>query len=262
MLCLLFIFNVSVWAEDEKTFPPPLIHPTTGRADLVELIGERAITVLDRIQKGERCPPGSTICTCGWGANGFPLSERHSLGEHVGKLSVVTEEEADFLFEMLKNQAHVPFKYPWDGCYARATHMSLLMERMGVISGKIWVGGGLKVQTRVGEVNWKYHVASVILVKGSDGQVRPMVMDPSLFSRPVSPGKWTEKQNAKDLPVYTNRFPYWPDKGGKIPADRTNWELQDIEHAQYTMNFYRKKLDNKDNTPPTTWESIKFDWGF
>ena len=84
------------------------------------------------------------------------------------KISVLTEETAEKIFKEMAEQKHIPFCYPEDGCYARAHEMTRLMEKKGVIAGKVFIEGDLKVETTnspKGYVEWWYHVAPLVAIK-------------------------------------------------------------------------------------------------
>lgn len=91
----------------------------------------------------------------------------------------------------------IPFLYPDDGCWARAHEMCRLMIAMGLKPRKVWIQGGLHVSTRNNpscNVSWGWHVAPTLCVRGRGifgfffGRER--VIDPSLFTQPVSKATW------------------------------------------------------------------------
>jgi len=43
-----------------------------------------------------------------------------------------------------------------------------------------------------GRVQWRYHVAPVLLVRDAQGDVQEMTLDPILFDRPVSVKDWQD----------------------------------------------------------------------
>ena len=45
-----------------------------------------------------------------------------------------------------------------------------------------------------GYVEWDYHVAPTVPVVGKDGKTRPMVIDPSIATTPITPAQWTALQ--------------------------------------------------------------------
>lgn len=93
----------------------------------------------------------------------------------------------------------IPFLYPEDGCWARAHEMCRLMINMGLTPKKVWIEGDPYVTTlRVSTKNspycgvwWYWHVAPTLCVRGPGlFQTQEMVIDPSLFSTPVSTATW------------------------------------------------------------------------
>lgn len=131
------------------------------------------------------------------------------------ELTVLSPERAREIFTTLKNDEDNSFNYPADGCYARAHRMAMVMDEMGVISGKAFVEGELFVQTSMGEIGWTYHVASLVLVK-KDGKLVPTVFDPGLFDRPVPFEEWKalllkDSKSSFQSEYFTKRFNYDPD---------------------------------------------------
>src|SRR5436309_3191436 len=95
-------------------------------------------------------------------------------------------------------QGDIAFRYPADGCYARAY---LMMQRMRVLvldPGRAWSissnpADPLWVSTPndpSGKVEWWYHVAPTVPVQQPDGSVKDMVIDPSTSDHPVTPEEW------------------------------------------------------------------------
>lgn len=91
----------------------------------------------------------------------------------------------------------IPFLYPDDGCWARAHEMSRLMLGMGHLPRKVWIRGTLRVDTRNNPnclVSWGWHVAPTLCVRHGLLRRRRMVIDPSLFTTPVSQATWKSAQ--------------------------------------------------------------------
>jgi hypothetical protein len=92
----------------------------------------------------------------------------------------------------------IPFLYPDDGCWARAHEMCRLMINMGLSPSKVWIdsstGYWLHVNTKNNPqcyVEWGWHVAPTLCVRGPTFfQTLRMVIDPSLFTTPVSEATW------------------------------------------------------------------------
>jgi hypothetical protein len=88
--------------------------------------------------------------------------------------------------------------YPDDGCWARAHEMYRLIGNMGIVAKKVWISGSLRANTKNNPacfVRWGWHVAPTICVHGPKFfQVQDMVIDPSLFTTPVSKATWKSVQ--------------------------------------------------------------------
>jgi hypothetical protein len=88
----------------------------------------------------------------------------------------------------------IPFLYPDDGCWGRAHEMRRLMVNMGLDPKKVWIQGNLHVSTKNNptcNVFWGWHVAPWLCVRGAVfPQTQAMVIDPSLFTTPVSKPAW------------------------------------------------------------------------
>jgi hypothetical protein len=120
------------------------------------------------------------------------------------KLTLVSPEKAEELFDRAWQQncspcdqknGCIPFMYPGSGCWVRAHLMCFMFLDMKIIPGKAWCNGSnptLKAWTANEpkcSVGWAYHVAPIVLVNYNDGP-RPMVIDPSLCTEPVTPDAW------------------------------------------------------------------------
>jgi hypothetical protein len=134
-----------------------------------------------------------------------PVSGKHvATGTVAGVIpqkDVLTIEEAKIIFDWMKNQGDIPFRYTEDGCYARAHLMIKRMQAMGLNPGKIWVMAtvnhvfvstpyGTKMVNGVKGELWGYHCAPTVKVRLADGKVQTCVIDPSLCSTPVLAGTW------------------------------------------------------------------------
>lgn len=116
----------------------------------------------------------------------------------------VSMKEAQRLFDKLKARKDIPFDYPPDCCYARATEMIDMLTAEGVESKKVWTYGTLVPTKPDGsnvrfppkptgtQVVWGYHIAPTICVTQADGSVAEMVMDPSLADKPLTIKQWND----------------------------------------------------------------------
>lgn len=149
--------------------------------------------------------------------------------------SGLSVEEAIKMFNVMANQKDIAFHYVSDGCYARTHLMILRLQKLGVKPARVWAfphdGGKLRAKTsflKSGVVEWNYHVAPVVQV-AFEGKSHYVVIDPSMFRRPVTVPEWSAAQkNSKgnaapviritklgEAPVLPNgkRAPgngYWP----------------------------------------------------
>ncbi|AZA82944.1 hypothetical protein C1637_17635 [Chryseobacterium lactis] len=104
------------------------------------------------------------------------------------------------LFTQIKNQACgtstasspcITFRYPVDGCYARAHKMRQILNNAGYECEKQFVYGNLRASTGTCCVSWVYHVAILVSFKNASGVVEKRIIDPSLISTgPVTDVAW------------------------------------------------------------------------
>lgn len=189
------------------------------------------------------------------------------------QVSVVTPCEVQKYFAEVAAAPDIPYQYPEDGCYARAHAMSRILEREDVITGKVFVEGNLRVETKnspKGYVEWWYHVAPVLLVD-RDGTPEVDVLDPSIFDHAVPVNDWLEIQtrhtNARRDNVYqTPRFNYIPNEKDE---DLNDYKPEDIKDMDDTLLNYSKVVTQRKagtsepsgawatppppNMPPVTW---------
>jgi hypothetical protein len=167
----------------------------------------------------------------------------------------VTMKQAKAIFTWMKTQRDIAFRYPADGCYARAHLMVRRLQEAGYKPYKAWSfqnGESLYARTKnhpQGYVTWKYHVAPILRVRFTDGNQAWYVIDPSLFKAPVTVTKWRDGQKrpkAKYTPYLTltrigqapldvnrKRLPgsgYWPGHDPREGMDK---------HASRTMKRYK-----------------------
>jgi len=117
------------------------------------------------------------------------------------------------------NRTCIPFRYPDNGCHARAHRMCRLIADAGFEPLKVWNYSTtpkkpLVVQTEDApgcQVKWSFHVAAVLLQTNAAGKPDPMVIDPALFpdDGPVPVARWHGRQGPQDsCLVYTTPEPY------------------------------------------------------
>lgn len=138
----------------------------------------------------------------------------------------------------------IPFLYPDDGCWARAHEMCRLMINMALSPKKVWIrasaGHWLHVNTRNNPscfVEWGWHVAPTLCVRGPlFFQTRSMVIDPSLFTTPVSEATWKSVQGDPNATLTdSDASQYWP-SGGTDPT---------YSDTKIRLAYYRLQLQNR-----------------
>lgn len=207
---------------------PLLSFAQTDLSSVVETLSRPQASLTPKVDCDERIIPTS-------------ITENDSRIE----LSSVSDEYAKVLFEILKGHKEIPFLYPQDGCYARAHAMALILEKLGVITGKIYIEGKLQIESNRspnGIVDWVYHVAPIVMVREGDKEVLK-VFDPSMFDHPVTVDEWENAQTSrpgthKDRDFKTNRYAYWPDDQRSNPNSRTKFLNGDVENMKQTMEDY------------------------
>lgn len=165
-------------------------------------------------------------------------------------VSVISMEFMEELFLELANNKTIPFRFPDDGCYARAHKMALLLDQKGITTVKSFIFGDLRVETPnhpYGYVEWWYHVVPSLKVKGRAGL---MVFDPSIFDESKSLQDWVAIQTSHNSGVYdkqfeTVRFIYGPDdvNSNKRLIDYLSNDILDMER---TMELYLQIQDARD----------------
>jgi len=185
------------------------------------------------------------------------------------------EETVDYsrakaVFEQMAKQPDIAFRFPVDGCYARAHLMCQRMIKMGLKPYKVWSfanGEPLWAKTDnhpAKHVTWGYHVAPVLRVKMDNGkQQRWYVIDPSLSKEPWIIQRWEEAQmKDKDSHrpyVYVSRLGQPPKLLSGKPAPGTGyWPGTDPKegpdtHAVKIMKQY-KPLEGKALPPGFAWQ--------
>jgi hypothetical protein len=138
----------------------------------------------------------------------------------------------------------IPFLYPDDGCWARAHEMCRLMINLGLSPNKVWIraspGYWLHVNTRNNPacyVDWGWHVAPTLCVHGPGFfRTQSMVIDPSLFTTPVSKPTWKGVQGDPNATLTdSDASQYWPSGGTDPTYSDTNFRLA----------YYRLQLQNR-----------------
>ena len=148
----------------------------------------------------------------------------------------LSEAEAQAWFDKFRADSSIPWNYPNDCCYNRAHVMCQQLQAAGVPCGKAWnyapASGPLRVPTANdpdGYVEWGYHVAPTVPVRGADGVVRDMVIDPSIASGPITPEQWRQMQSRPDSTLLqTGPEPYYRAPNGAVMPTPDDAKVQDV----------------------------------
>jgi len=154
----------------------------------------------------------------------------------------------------------IPFKYPDDGCYARAHEMCRRMRDVGEDPKKVWIFGSLQARTANipgCHTNWGWHVAPTLLVDTPLGQ-ETHVIDPSLCYEPVTVERWKAIQDDPNATIqHTTWEKFWPNGGTDPDFSQTEFYLEEkriylkarcgqIPYAQCVADVYLR--DNLQDT--------------
>lgn len=105
----------------------------------------------------------------------------------------ISLKKANELFKKAAARKDIAWKYKYDGCYARAHLMARMFEAEGVRTDKVWIKGDLYVPET--DIRWNFHVAPIVYVDDGKGGNKKMVIDPSLFDKPVTVEEWDQRMS-------------------------------------------------------------------
>lgn len=194
--------------------------------------------------------------------NGFATNTTDS---KVVEVDVIESEKANELFRKFASDKDIPFKYPIDGCYARATEMANIAENERITLAKVYAEGDLYVKTSSSKyptVNWGWHVAPIAYVKEGE-KIQLMVFDPSLFDKPVPLNDWLDIMKTKneagepgkvDTVYFGSRFQYF-NRG--TDKNKTSWQEKDLKHVNMTFKSYRPLQDLSASSNNSSQQSNK-----
>lgn len=148
----------------------------------------------------------------------------------------------------------IPFLYPDDGCWGRAHEMCRLLIAAGARPRKVWIyrspPNKLRVNTRNNPscfVEWYWHVAPTLCVRTGLLRKTEMVIDPSLFTEPVTKPTWKGVQSDPGAQlVDTSCSVFYRGVNGSTSTDPTYAQTNQV------LNTYRNALRNRSLTvgPP------------
>jgi hypothetical protein len=144
----------------------------------------------------------------------------------------------------------IPFMYPEDGCWARASEMCRLMILDGAYPRKVWIDGYLNAKSKntpACEVWWGWHVAPTLCVRKWPWFFfgTTYVIDPSLFTTPVTVATWKSVQNDPSATLTYTAHTYY---SSWHPSDPTYTETNS-DLATYRTVLQARAL-GPDGPPP------------
>ncbi|WP_298221670.1 protein-glutamine glutaminase family protein [Flavobacterium sp.] len=122
------------------------------------------------------------------------------------------------------NQAGcLTFQFATDGCNARAHKMKQILNSNGYNCQKHYIFGDLLASANSCCTQWIYHTAPLVLVRNSNNVVEERIIDPSLFSAPVTPEVWRAGcQNS--VCVFNPNFEFGPTSYKTVPGIVFNYD--------------------------------------
>jgi hypothetical protein len=182
-------------------------------------------------------------------------------GPRTGTATVVSEEKLKELTFMLAKEPYA-YQYPEEGCFMRAHMMAKKLESLGILSAKVFAWGSnfentlrIKNPYTLKWNYWRYHIAVSLVLKTSEGEYVPMIIDPSLSFEPLTVAEWFQLMlptRASELnpPMQrvrlkvTDRYEYYPPGYPDFNSDqffyeeKKDWSDKDTYKALTDLEFY------------------------
>ena len=140
----------------------------------------------------------------------------------------------------MMNSPLIPFSFAADGCYARAHKMRAILNQYGHECEKLFAfadDGFLSTNAPSGCcVWWSWHVAPLVWYKDSQGVTQQAIIDPSLFTGPVSVAVWKARLTTGLCSPYGPASPRYPTqvRYEQMPGDiYMYWGLHDAGTNPY-----------------------------
>jgi len=182
------------------------------------------------------------------------------------EVSVVTEEEAQKLFELFSQLEYLKFDYLHDGCFARAHELALIAKENGIDMGKVFLSdhtGRASLYPKswknnpdapipTGFVGWRYHVTPYVLVE-KEGELVPFVFDVGVAKKSQPLSEWQDSLMDPADTDRSNRKVTYRDRGYIYEDGRSHFpdtsiikgqiEDQELirEHGIFDFMYYREK---------------------
>ncbi len=166
----------------------------------------------------------------------------------------ISLDRATELFNKAAAMKDIAWKYKPDGCYARAHLMARRFEAEGVRVDKVWIKGDLYVPGT--PINWNFHVAPIVYVE-KNGKVEKMVIDPSLFDKPVTVAEWDQKMSKKTIKgSVVTAFPF-PENSAFMERSTLSFSSSDPYLPRDSIEMTEEQKMNQANTTMRTYKTME-----
>ena len=120
----------------------------------------------------------------------------------------------------------IPFKFPKNGCWARAHRMcEIMLDEFTIRAGKVWIFGKLKADTLNDPtclVEWDFHVAPLLSVQYGK-RTRLMVIDPARSDHgPVTLRRWKRRVHGISKTMVTGASVFRQLEPGRLELEGEN----------------------------------------
>jgi hypothetical protein len=146
----------------------------------------------------------------------------------------------------------IPFRYPDNGCWARAHRMCEILEDRGITAGKVWIYGKELTAPTADHpdcrVEWTWHVAAMVK---SQELGEPLVLDPPFFDEAVSVDTFKDRLNDATATVaLTTMTPYIREPDGRFVIELPFNFLIGRDETESWLKIYRHELETRKPQPP------------
>lgn len=101
-------------------------------------------------------------------------------------------------------------RFKSDGCYAKSHLISFELSRAGILHSKVFIAGkkygDIVVKDYPKDILFEFHVAPLVLVRLSNGNTTPFILDLSFFESPVQLTTWQQyffkSSNSSELSTF------------------------------------------------------------
>lgn len=196
------------------------IREKIAEADLVQLVEVSNNILTSRFINSDAIPENSCRDGDVWYRDQSYDYSRAFVAEATPK--TIDLATAQRLFNEARAMKDIAWDYKADGCYARAHLMAKRFEEQGIHVDKVWIKGDLRVPDA--GITWNFHVAPIVYVENEQGEVKRMVIDPSLTDGPVSVEQWSSRMQKGGVgKTLETEFPF--------PQNSINFEHTSIAYS-------------------------------